>query len=68
MKQKQDLLKKMAQLSADEKLREFQIEELETRLEMASAAAGIDGTKTDAGDNGTCNGTCTNNGCNDSCW
>ena len=64
MKKKQDLLKSLQQFSVDEKMEQFQIEELETRLEMASAGELGAGT----GDNGTCNGTCTNNGCNDGCW
>ena len=63
MKQKHELLKSLQQLSNEEKIEQFQIEELETRLEMAAAGAGTGDTN-----NGTCNGTCTNNGCNDGCW
>lgn len=61
MNPKQDLLKSIQLLSEDERIAQFQIEELETRLEMAALG-------TDATNNGTCNGTCTNNGCNDGCW
>lgn len=64
MKQKQDLLKNLQQLSVEERMEQFQIEELETRLEMAV----VGGAGTETADNGTCNGTCTNNGCNSSCW
>jgi hypothetical protein len=62
MEQKKQILKRLEQFTEEERLQLFNVEELETRLEM-SAVAG------EAGTNGSCNdGSCQNVSCNSGCW
>lgn len=57
------ILKRIEHFTEEEKLALFNVEELESRLEMAAIAA-------EATQNGNCNNTC-NQGCasiNEACW
>lgn len=62
MDHKNQMLKRLEQFSEAERLELFNVEELESRLEMASIAG-------EAGTNGSCNdGSCQNVSCNSGCW
>ena len=65
MDKRQLMLQRIAGFSEKEKLELFDVEELESRLEMAVIS--IDGAE--QGTNGSCNdGSCQNVSCNSGCW
>lgn len=63
MEQKHPMLRGIEHLSETERLELFNVEELETRLEMAAVAA-----ETNSNCNGTCNQGCVPVDANGGCW
>ena len=60
MEQKRQMIQSVEHLSQQEKLELFNVEELETRLEMAAVYTG--------GTEGSTDGSCQNVSCNSGCW
>ena len=63
MEQKKNMLKGIHHLSEQDRLELFNVEELETRLEMAAVAG-----ETNSNCNGTCNQGCVPVDANGACW